>query len=91
MKAFAWRTGRIDFGEQVPDGALLIVSDEKSVLRDAIGKTARLAYDGKTLLVPGVIDETNGIAAVDALIEYRKQVMKLLDGGRHEHVSASPR
>ena len=88
MKAYAWRTGRIDFGEQVPDGALLICSGEELELKAAIGATARLAYDDSTWLVPSVTEAGNVLDAIDALITYRAEVLKRLDGGRH--VSRAP-
>lgn len=70
MKAFAWRSGRIDFGQRVPKGALLIVSGKAKKVRSLITATARHAYDGKTLLVPGVPEAENEDAAVDALIAF---------------------
>lgn len=70
MKAYAWRTGRIDFGRKVPDGAIQIAEAPAKFLRQEISAVARHAYDGKTLLVPGVPEAKNGNSAVDALIAF---------------------
>lgn len=69
MKAYAWRTGRIDFGRKVPDGAIQIGEAPAKFLRKLISAASRHAYDG-TLLVPGVPEAKNGKAAVDALIAF---------------------
>ena len=74
MKAFAWRTGRIDFAQRVPKGALLIASGKAKMVRSTLTALARNAYDGKTLLVPGVPEAENDAAALDALIAFCKWV-----------------
>ena len=91
MKAYAWRTGRIDFGRAVPDGALEIVDLPAKECRRLIKGTARIAYDNKTLLVPGVPEADEDDKALDALIRYRNWINKRPKGGRHEHSTASPR
>lgn len=54
-KAFAWRSGLIEFGERIPSGALPILTARgKSFAKSTIEATARHSYDGKQLLVPGV-------------------------------------
>lgn len=70
MKAFAWSSGRIEFGQRVPKGALPIASGKAKKVRSIITATARHAYDGKTLLVPGVPEAENEDAALDALIAF---------------------
>jgi hypothetical protein len=79
MIAYAWANGRIDFGRSLPDGALLICNGKAASLRKAIEGSARLAYDGKTLLVPGVSESGGGNAAVDALIIYSRQVKQRME------------
>ena len=55
MKAFAYRSGEIEFSDVIPSGALPIIGkNRKSIPRARIEAGARLAYDGKTLLVPGI-------------------------------------
>ena len=70
MKAYAWQSGRIDFGRTVPEGALLIAEAPAKQLREVISATARHAYDGKTLIVPGVPEANSDNAKVDALLAY---------------------
>lgn len=74
MKAFAWSNGRIEFGQRVPKGALQIASGKAKKVRNVISATARHAYDGVTLLVPGVPEAENEDAALDALIAFCKWV-----------------
>lgn len=70
--AYAWRYGRIDFGRRVPGGAIEIAKDrDEQRLRDLICATARHAYDGVTLLVPGVPEAESEEAAADALVRWR--------------------
>lgn len=70
MKAFCWQTGKIEFGRSVPDGALEIANAPAKKIRKVICATARHAYDGKTLLVPGVPEAADEDIAIDALIAY---------------------
>jgi hypothetical protein len=70
IHAYCWRTGRIDFGQKTPRTAIGICKGEEQAVRDLMTATARHAYDGKTLLVPGVPEADDGDAAVDALIRW---------------------
>lgn len=70
MKAFCDRRGVIKFGRSVPDGQLLVASAPAKFLRDEITASARHAYDGKTLLVPGVPEAETEDEALDALIRF---------------------
>lgn len=65
--AYCWATGRIDFGKVVPEGAIEMARGTSRRVRREIARTARLAYDGKTLLVPGIPEAESSNAAVDAL------------------------
>jgi len=70
--AFCWAGGQIEFGRRIPDGALPIMRGAESIVRETMSVAARHAYDGVTLLVPGVPEAPNQMAAVDALIRFRK-------------------
>ncbi|MGA7438608.1 MAG: host nuclease inhibitor protein [Luteibacter sp.] len=70
MIAYCYATGVICFGTKVPKGALAIASGPELPLRDHIAATARLAYDNKTLLVPGVPEAEAQDAKLDALIAH---------------------
>ena len=74
MNAYAWANGRIDFGARLPTGALPIANASMRKLKPIISATSRLAYDGKTRLVPGVSESGGGDRAVDALLAYCRQV-----------------
>jgi len=65
--AYCWASGQIEFGPRVPQGALAIAKGREDALRDLMCAASRHAYDGETLLVPGVPEAPDQIAAVDAL------------------------
>lgn len=69
--AYCYASGLIEFGERVPDGALPVFEGEEGYVRKLIEVTARHAYDGVSLLVPGVPEAPEQMAAVDALIRFR--------------------
>jgi len=81
MKAYAYRSGQIEFGNTVPSGALPIIGpDKRSIPRDRIEAGARLAYDGKTLLVPGIPEAEDDNAAYEA---FEKWIDWLIDPGKY--------
>lgn len=87
--AFADRSGVIEFGQgRVPRGMLPLYRHRNAArVRDLISATARHAYDGRTLLVPGVPEAASDDDALDALIAYRDWIAKprkWLDGRRRE-------
>lgn len=74
-KVYADRRGVIGFGTRVPRGLLLVASDASHErLYDVVEVLARHAYDGETLLVPGIPEAETDDQAVDALIAFRDQV-----------------
>ena len=73
--AHVYRNGRIVFrhkGRPCPTGALPL----PDVPRSRIEVKARRAYDGKTLLVPGVPEAETGDDAMDALLAFCKRLEK---------------
>jgi len=72
--AYCNASGVIGFAEgktpSVPDGALVIATGDKSTM-GAIRACARLAYDNKTYLVPGVPEAENQSDGIDALMKWR--------------------
>lgn len=77
--AFADRRGVISFGHHVPAGQLIIVDDpDDAKLRAVVEVVARHAYDGETLLVPGIPEAESNVDALDALIAFRQQVARRL-------------
>lgn len=69
--AYCYASGQIRFGYSVPAGAIEIARGKASVVRRQIAATSRIAYDNKTLLVPGVPEAVDQETACDALIQHR--------------------
>jgi hypothetical protein len=74
LYASASRAGVISLSPTIPAGEISFAHDWESRLRPAIEVCARLSYDGKTLLVPGVPEAEDGDLALDALIAFQRQV-----------------
>jgi hypothetical protein len=82
-RAIAWRTGAIDLHNgRTPKGAIKLFtfrSRRAAVVANRVLETcARHAYDGKTLLVPGVPEAQSDDAALDALIGWCRRVQPAL-------------
>lgn len=81
---YVWRTGMIETRRRksVPAGAmgLFAFMGRRAALvgKDAIAAKARHAYDGETLLVPGVPEADDAEAALDALIAWEQRVLPCL-------------
>lgn len=67
MIAYCYRSGQIKFGRSVPTGAIQVARGPAKKLRAMISVTARHAYDGKTLLVPGIPEAETEREAESAL------------------------
>jgi hypothetical protein len=80
--AYCYRNGAIRFRCRPGKGSLTIATGEAKRLRELIGGSARHAYDGKTLLVPGIPEAENDTQACDALIAYSRQIRARLKGER---------
>lgn len=79
--AYSDRNGVIEFDRQVPDGRLPIGSSGDQVrLRETVEAIARHAYDGKTLLVPGIPEADSDDQALEALLRFRTLVADRLAG-----------
>lgn len=87
MRAYCYASGLIEFGDDVPDGALPIAVGRVKVLRDFIEAKARHGYlteivDGRpqkipgteTLLVPGVPEAPDQGVALDKFHEWLKWI-----------------
>jgi hypothetical protein len=70
MHAYCWASGQIEFGRKVPEGAIRFATGTAAVLRTAIEPAARLSYDNETLLVPGIPEADDQLAAGDALARW---------------------
>lgn len=74
IKAWAWRSGLIEFGKSVPSGAFPILSaDGVCFSRQQIEVAAR---HGKTLLVPGVPEAPSDAKAYEAFESWVRWLRK---------------
>jgi hypothetical protein len=67
IRAFCYPSGLIEFGRSIPKGAKIIARGPEQELRDFIAAKARCYGHLRSLLVPGVPEADNAIAASDAL------------------------
>lgn len=72
VTAWAWQSGLIEFGREVPEGALSFATGMDRALRTIVGGLAREGQ-GKSqgkLLVPGVPEATTSHQQIDAFIAW---------------------
>lgn len=79
MKARCYRGGQIGLGVREPKGAITFASGSARKLRAIVSAVARHAYDGKTLLVPGIPEAENDDAALAALERFQGEIRKRLE------------
>lgn len=73
--AWAWATGLIQLGTEIPDGALPIArSKNHHQLREVICVLARHGYTAGQLLVPGIPEAPDQQEALNALIKFTNRV-----------------
>jgi hypothetical protein len=68
--AYCDRNGRITIGRRCPANMAAMAHGSESTLRRAITACGRLAYDGKTWLVPGVPEAESDQEAVEAVTRF---------------------
>ena len=91
MKAFVYRSGLVGMAESTPDTALEVGAAPEAILKPIVEVVSRHAYKGEDFLCPGVPEAPNDDAALDAVIDFRKQikmriVAALNDANQHEMV-----
>jgi hypothetical protein len=72
--AYCFAGGVVEFGPELPDGALPIAHGPEAILRAWMDVKCRHAHDGETLLVPGIPEARNQIQAVDALTAFKEWI-----------------
>lgn len=72
--AYCWRGGQIEIGARIPDGALPPIRGRRRDVERTICARSRHAYDGKTLLVPGVPEAIDDDAALSAWRQFREWI-----------------
>lgn len=70
--AYCWRGGVIEFGPRIPDGALPVDRGTEHSVRRRVEPLARHAYDGKTLLVPGIPEAGDDDTALAAYERFKR-------------------
>lgn len=80
ITAFCYANGVVRFTspkrQRVPDGALMICKGTRKWLRANLEPACRVAYDNKTLLVPGIPEADSQGEALTALIKFRNWVQQ---------------
>lgn len=89
LYAYAWRSGLIEFGTEIPDGAIAIAHGLPGTVRRIVTGCARVAYDNKTLLVPGVPEARSGNAKVKALTAFTRWLARRESKTFHAHAKAA--
>ncbi len=66
-----WRSGEVEVKRSVPRGAVSILEGHGTHLKRILGPAARHAYDGVTLLVPGVPEAESDDEAIEAVNRFQ--------------------
>jgi hypothetical protein len=74
IRAYVWRNGVIEFGPKLPDHVLPICKGPARVVRPLVRVLSRQAYDGKTMLMPGIPEAKNDWQAANALLAFRNAI-----------------
>jgi hypothetical protein len=81
--AYCYASGQIGFGKIRAKGALPLMRGPDKIVRETIEVHARHAYDGKTLLVPGLPEAPDSEdARLDALYAFLKRLRDVTKGSR---------
>lgn len=70
-RAYCWRGGVIEFGPRIPNGALPIDRGTERSVRGRVEPLARRAYQVGVLLVPGIPEAENDVAALEAYERFK--------------------
>ena len=81
---WVWPRGRLEFGVECPDGALLIMHGAVRAIKELVEATARIAYPSDVdmadvWLVPGMPEAVGQLAAYEALQRWLVKVKAQAD------------
>jgi hypothetical protein len=80
--AYCWASGRIEFGETIPEGALPcampVPMAQKQLLEDTVLVVARHGYTPGYYIVPGIPECEDDSKAIHLLRAFRHQVDRRL-------------
>lgn len=65
-----WRSGQVEVRSSEPEGGISLMRGSARRLKTLLEACARHAYDGKTLLVPGIPEADDDDAAYDAMVAF---------------------
>ncbi len=74
FSAYCWRNGKIQIGRKTPEKALCVGRGPYRALRRLVDVRARLAYDNKTRLVPGIPEAENDEEAFEAAVQFKRNL-----------------
>lgn len=72
FSAYCFASGEIQLSKLVPGGAVVLATGTKTELKREIDVVARLAYDNRTHLVPGVPESRSVESAINAVVAFVK-------------------
>ncbi|WP_320202445.1 host nuclease inhibitor protein [Agrobacterium rosae] len=78
-----YRSGEAFVSRRVPKGSMKIVTGHGRRLRRILSVCARQAYDGKTLLVPGLPEAEGDLQAIEAVKGFEQMLRERLALGPH--------
>lgn len=78
-----YRSGEAFVSRRIPKGTMKLVTGHGRRLRRILSVCARHAYDGKTMLVPGLPEADNDLQAIEAVKGFEQMLRKRLAKGPH--------
>lgn len=82
--AWTWASGLIEWGDEAPEGSIVIAKGPKSSIKAVLEVVARHGHERGVLLVPGVPEAENQRAGVEALDKWLAWCSKG-NGNKHRH------
>lgn len=74
-----WRSGEAEVVSRPPPGTVVLASGKRHRLQAVLSVVARHAYDGRTLLVPGLPEADDDDQAVAAVERCKAMLRQRLD------------
>ncbi|PZU89095.1 MAG: hypothetical protein DI527_16305 [Chelatococcus sp.] len=73
-KIICWRSGEAEIVSRARDGAITLMTGPRARLSRLLSAHARHAYDGTTLLVPGLPEAEDDNAALAAAVAFQTRL-----------------
>lgn len=83
-----WRPGEVEVRQRLVEGSLTLARGPRARLEQALLALARHAYDGRTLLVPGLPEASDDDAALEAVLVFERRLRDRLE--RAKSAEAAP-